>query len=176
MKTVLSSQPAAGGADVQTNGCARRSRSGFTLIELLTVITVIMILAALVLGAAAFAGRKADEGRCQARLQTIKNALEDYKLDYGQYPPLPTAGAVPYAALFTTPIASGRPNGEKKPYLTETNFLNSSSQLTDPWGNYFRYQAPGATTRNKTTYDLWSFGPDGLENTGDDLNNWSSGH
>ncbi|MCX7009579.1 MAG: type II secretion system protein GspG [Kiritimatiellaeota bacterium] len=153
-------------------------KTGFTMVELLAVITIIMILAGLVLGAAAWAGRKADLGRCQARMQIIKNALEDYKLDYGKYYQQPAAGPVPYAALFTTPLNTGRPTGEKRPYLTETNFVNSSSQLMDPWGVYFRYQAPG--THNKATYDLWSFGPNGVDDsantTSDDLNNWASGH
>jgi general secretion pathway protein G len=154
------------------------SCKGFTLVELLAVITIIMILAGLVLGGAAWAGRKADISRCQARMQTIKNALEEYKLDYGKYPPQ-GVGAAPFAALFTTPNSSGRPGGEKRPYLTETNFINTSSQLIDPWGNYFRYQAPGA--RNKSTYDLWSYGPNGKDESAsttgsDDLNNWASGH
>jgi general secretion pathway protein G len=177
MKTALSSQPQAGRADVETNF---RPRSGFTMVELLTVITIIMILAALVLGAAAFVSRKADEGRCQARMQFIKNALEDYKLDYGKYPPQPNtrSGYVPFSVLFTVPLASGRPSGEKKPYLTETNFLNSSAQLVDPWGKPFLYEAPGQY--NTATYDLWSCGPNGADDststTSDDINNWSSGH
>ncbi len=173
MKTLVSGQPVAGG---QAHGDARRA--GFTLIELLTVITVIMLLAALVLGAAAYAGRKADDARCHAYIQKIKSALEEYKIDYGKYPQQ-GAGAVPYAALFSTPIGTGRPSGEKRPYITETNNLNSSLQFTDPWGNYIRYQAPG--THNKTMYDLWSFGPNGVDEsssstTSDDINNWSSGH
>jgi len=174
MKTLVSGQPKTGGL----GGSARQGRNGFTMIELLTVITVIMILAALVLGAAAYAGRKADDSRCQAYLQRIKNALEEYKLDYGKYPQQ-GQGTVPYAALFSTPLSSGRPTGEKKPYITDTNNVNSSLQFMDPWGNYIRYQAPGV--HNKTMYDLWSFGPNGIDEsasttTSDDLNNWASGH
>ena len=179
MKTTVNGQPKAGGL----SGGARRGRAGFTMIELLTVITDIMILAALVLGAAAYAGRKADDSRCQAYLQRIKNALEEYKMDYGKYPQQ-GLGAVPYAALFGTPVnpaafpTGGRPNGDHRPYISETNNVNSSLQFMDPWGNYIRYQAPG--THNKNTYDLWSFGPNGVDDslnttTSDDLNNWSSG-
>lgn len=167
MKTETQVQQAAG------------TKTGFTMVELLAVITIIMILAGLVLGAAAWAGRKADIGRCLARMQTIKNALEEYKFDYGKYPQLSSAGAVPYAPLFSTPLNSGRPSGEKRPYISETNFLNSSSQFSDPWGNYFRYQAPGV--HNKSMYDLWSFGPNGKDDSAsttgsDDINNWASGN
>ena len=154
--------------------------SGFTLVELLAVITIIMMLSALVLGAAAWAGRKADTGRCQARMQLLKNALEEYKMDYGKYPQQ-GLGAVPYAALFSTPIGSGRPGGEKRPYISDTNFVNSSQQFIDPWGNYFRYRAQASGLHNNGMYDLWSFGPNGSDDSGsttgsDDINNWSSGH
>ena len=190
MKIELRVQPAAVGANVKTNATAWFSRTGFTMIELLTVITVIMILAALVLGAAAYVSRKADEGRCQARMQTIKNALEEYKLDYGKYPQgteTTITGETTYNTLFKVlfskpivpPPTGGRPSGETRPYLSDTNFLNSSLQLVDPWGNYFRYKAPG--THNKTMYDLWPFGPNSVDDSGnattsDDINNWSSGH
>lgn len=179
MKTALSSQPEAGGADVKTN---LRPRSGFTMVELLTVITIIMILAALVLGGASFAGRKADEGRCQARLQTIKNALEEFKLDYGKYPQgiESTTTHILRDNLFYNPLTSGRPNGEKRPYISDTNFLNSSSQFVDPWGTFIHYQT-GSGAHNKYSYDLWSLGPNATDDslnptTSDDINNWSSGH
>jgi len=178
MKTALSSQPAAGGAGVKTN---LRPRSGFTMVELLTVITIIMILAALVLGAAAFVSRKADEGRCQARMQTLKSALEEYKLDYGKYPQGTESATLHILRdnLFNLPLTSGRPDGQRKPYLSDTNFLNSSLQFVDPWGNFFRYQT-GGSAHNRSTYDLWSFGPNGVDDslnltTSDDINNWSSG-
>lgn len=152
---------------------------GFTLVELLAVITIIMILAGMVIGSAAWAGRKADVGRCLARIQIIKNGLEEYKLDNGKYPQ--GNESILYDRLFNTPINTGRPSGEKRPYITETNFLNSSKQFVDPWGKPFRYQAPGAASRNPATFDLSSDGPNGQDErsvtTGsDDINNWSSGH
>jgi general secretion pathway protein G len=153
------------------------SRKGFTLVELLAVITIIMILAGLVIGATSIAGRKADVGRCIARIQLLKSALEEYKLDCGKYPP--GDHTILYARLFADPLNKGRPNGVKRPFISETNFLNSSRYFVDPWGSYFRYRAPG--TRNQATFDLWSIGPNGKDESGsstgsDDLNNWASGH
>ena len=177
MKTVNNEQQTTrnGGMRSKLRVAGFRFSPGFTLIELLTVITVIMILAALVLGAAAFAGRKADEGRCQARIQIIKSALETYKMEYGRYPAVSAVNApVPYQAGVTPTV-----NKLITPYFSETNFMNTSSQMVDPWGNYFRYKSPG--DHNKATYDLWSFGADGqstnsLGNDPDDINNWTSGH
>ena len=40
----------------------------------------------------------------------------------------------------------------------------------DPWGNPFQYEFPGR--RNPDSYDLWSFGPDGVNGTADDIGNW----
>jgi len=50
---------------------------------------------------------------------------------------------------------------------------------SDAWGNFFRYQT-GGSAHNRSTYDLWSFGPNGVDDslnltTSDDINNWSSG-
>ena len=41
----------------------------------------------------------------------------------------------------------------------------------DPWGNPYGYRCPGQ--HNTDSYDLYSFGPDGREAGGDDIDNWS---
>lgn len=135
------------------------------MVELLAVITIIMILAALVIGAASIAARKGDTSRCRTRMSLISKALEEYKLDYGKYPN--GSQAVLSSNLFVNPVTTGRPDGSRKPYLADTN------SFMDPWGNTMLYTCPGS--RN-VLYDLWSKGPDGQDQTGDDLNNWSSDH
>ena len=42
----------------------------------------------------------------------------------------------------------------------------------DPWDEPFRYRQPGE--HNPYTYDIWSFGPDGVEGGEDDITNWAS--
>jgi prepilin-type N-terminal cleavage/methylation domain-containing protein len=61
---------------------------GFTLIELLTVIAIIVLLAGLVVGISSYANRHAVESRTKAEIAAICSALENYKADYGGYPPL----------------------------------------------------------------------------------------
>ena len=138
---------------------------GFTLVELLAVITIILLLATLVIGAASYATRKADTMRCTQRMELIKNALSLYFADYNTYS-LNQNNLFP--DLFQTPISIGR-----NPYLTDTNFVNSNNLLVDPWGNAFGYTFPGVHNA-PTLYDLWSNGPDGVQGTGDDINNWGS--
>ena len=47
-------------------------------------------------------------------------------------------------------------------------FANSKIPL-DPWGNPFQYRFPG--THNIDSFDMFSYGPDGIESE-DDLGNW----
>ena len=42
--------------------------------------------------------------------------------------------------------------------------------LLDPWKRRYRYRCPGLY--NKDSYDLYSLGPDGIEDTEDDITNW----
>jgi len=165
----------------QVSGC-KFQVAGFTMVELLAVITIIMILAGLVIGLTGYAGRKADLAKAQSNLEMIKHALSDYKLDYGTYPASAvgnraSSSTVLYNALWTTPLASGRPTGEKKPYLSATNFV-SGTTLKDPWGVTYQYIFPGLSNA-PSQYDLWSKGPDGKDGWDgpafglDDINNWS---
>ncbi len=49
-------------------------------------------------------------------------------------------------------------------------FLVAERLLKDPWNQTYQYRAPGR--HNPTSYDLWSIGPDGVSETGDDVGNW----
>jgi general secretion pathway protein G len=49
-------------------------------------------------------------------------------------------------------------------------YIGSDHLLLDPWGQRYRYRAPGL--HNMGSYDLWSLGPDGVENSSDDIGNW----
>lgn len=61
--------------------------SAFTLTELLVVITIIAILAGLITGAALGALEKAKQAAVTAELQQVGTAVENFKLEYGAYPP-----------------------------------------------------------------------------------------
>lgn len=41
----------------------------------------------------------------------------------------------------------------------------------DPWGNEYQYLFPGAHNGEESP-DIWSFGPDGVDGTEDDVINW----
>lgn len=152
---------------------------GFTLIEILTVVAIMAVLMGLVLGIAGFVSKKGDVSRARAELALIKNALEEYRIEYGRYPTNTVAANSSYlvANLWVKPQAQG-----KKPLLVIKGWQdpNTAYRVLDPWGNDYRYyydanpdpsEVYASNNNSKFGYDLWSLGPDALSNY-DDIANW----
>lgn len=64
----------------------RRGRRGFTLIEMLIVIVVIAILALIVIPRLLGAGRKAKESALRGDLQQLRNSIQQFEADCGDFP------------------------------------------------------------------------------------------
>jgi general secretion pathway protein G len=155
-------------------------RSSFTLVEMMVVIAIILVLVGIIVGAAKYAQTKAATARAQSEIATMEMALEHYKSDNGVYPPsTPTrldaqdnSGSL-YAALAGGPgnpktYFTFKPDQIRAISTTETNII-------DPFGspyNYFCTQPVSAAQTNSATFDLWSYGPDGQNDTADDIVNW----
>jgi general secretion pathway protein G len=160
-------------------GLVRRSlgEGGFTLIELLVVITIIAILAGLIIGGAGYAWRRAGVTRTKGEIKTFESALEDYKADNGIYPRSTMTRLNP--ASNSGSLLAALVSGPKKYF----NFKPDQTQqvagvvcIVDPLGNPYNYYCnPGAADQtNRVTFDLWSYGSDGLDGTADDIANWQS--
>lgn len=63
-----------------------RKSKGFTLIEMLIVIVVIAILALIVIPRLLGAGRKAKEAALRGDLRQLRNAIQQFEADCGDYP------------------------------------------------------------------------------------------
>ena len=94
-----------------------RRRKGFTLIEMLIVIVVIAILALIVIPRLLGAGRKAKEATLRGDLHQIRNSIQQFEADCGDYPSA-------LAQLMTLPSAGNGGggialdvNGWQGPYL-----------------------------------------------------------
>ena len=61
---------------------------GFTLVELLVVITIIGVLASLAAGGAWYAMVVVRNGMTKTQLSQMDLALEAYKNEFGEYPPM----------------------------------------------------------------------------------------
>lgn len=127
---------------------------GFTLVELLTVIAIITILAGLVIGVTGYVMSKATRSRAIADMETIKNALEEYRVTYGQYPTNTVAinssnwvSALWYKPFHETP--------SRQPFLVMKGWTDTSVtyRALDPWGNDYRY-----SNSDDYVYSLWSEG------------------
>jgi general secretion pathway protein G len=162
------------------------SPASFTLVEMLVVLVIIVILAALTVGAAKYALTRAAAARAQSEIAAMENALEHYKSDNGRYPAstltrnsfspgFPTATEIGnsvnlYAAL------SGKYFTFKSDQ-TRVDPISGNRYVIDPFGNPYNYYCPppptaGLVWSNQATFDLWSYGPDGRNDTADDIVNW----
>lgn len=137
----------------------KKSKQDFTLIELLVVIGIIALIASIALGVTQIATRKADEAKTKAQMQQLETALDQYRDDFGYYPQ--TGGNVQKIEEDLVKNVLDVPN---------LNLRFSNGYCVDPMSNPYQYKCPGS--ENPTAYDLWSYGPDGVADTKDDITNW----
>jgi len=135
--------------------------SGFTLLEIIIVVGLIAALSgALIVGLQ----RTGDAGQIQIEKQFVSTGisapLEAYKISMGSYPTTDQG----LDALMNAPGGAG--SKWRGPYLDK--------EPVDSWGSKYNYRSPG--THNAPRPDIWSNGPDGVDNQGggDDVNNWDN--
>jgi len=136
----------------------RQSRSAFTLIEMVLVLGIISVLAGLGIYSLVNVVQDAEVGRAEADLHTLETNLIRYKTK-ARFLPSQEQGL---QALVERPT--------KAPLPRSWSQLLRLEAITDPWGNPYQYNKPAQ--RGGSAYDLYSFGPDGIENTEDDIGNW----
>ena len=131
-------------------GGRRIEENGFTLVELMVVIVIIGLLATIVVINVMPAQDTARVRKAEADVATLEQGVEMYRLNRMNYP----SGADGLQALVSEGFIKRLPK--------------------DPWGNPYRYSAPG---RNGQPFDIYSTGADGREGgEGDDadIGNWKS--
>ncbi|MDR3199405.1 MAG: type II secretion system major pseudopilin GspG [Planctomycetaceae bacterium] len=134
---------------------------GFTLIEVLTVIFILLVLASAAVVAYRGTQEKANIDSTVLYVKNLSSALEMYQAHVGRFPTTEQG----LSALLNPPSDLSNPARWSGPYLKD------SAAAVDPWGNPYQYVCPG--TRTRDGYDIWSFGPDGNDNTDDDIGNWT---
>ena len=136
----------------------KNNHNGFTLLELLVVLAILGLLAAIVgpqvikyLGSS-----KTQTASVQAK--NIAASLELFRLDAGRYPTATEGLGGLLKAPASVPIWNG-------PYLPQ------ASAIIDPWGNPYKFKAPG----DHGEMDVFTLGSDnavGGSGEAKDVGNW----
>jgi general secretion pathway protein G len=133
----------------------RRSSAAFTLIEIMLVLAIIALLMGVGIYKLSGVTDKGKQTKVKSDINTIMIALRSYEIDAGSFPPTQPGLSV----LVENP-------GNVKNW---TRSLDEA--LLDPWKNEYGYRYPAK--KNQTGKpDIFSRGPDGQEDTEDDIGNW----
>jgi general secretion pathway protein G len=139
----------------------RNARRAFTLIEVLIVLVILLTLGGIVVVNVMPKKEQSDINATKVQLDQFEAALDMFKLDMNRYPTEEEG-----LSVLWSPTNLEEEEDEAKwkgPYLKEP-------KPRDLWGGEWVYQYPGQLV-NESMYDIISLGPDGEEDTDDDINN-----
>jgi general secretion pathway protein G len=139
---------------IHTSSVRSGRAAGFTLLEMVIVLGII----AMILGGAIFAmrgiGDAAKLRQVEADFKSFESALAMYKLNAGSFP----TSQQGLKALVEKPTSTPVPR----------RWVQVMSKMPlDPWDSAYLYRFPGKKRANQ--FEIISKGPDGMENTADDL-------
>lgn len=143
----------------------RARRAGFTLTEMLIVLAILVMLVAMVVPRFLGAQKKADRQAAKAQIELLRGCLERYALDTKDFPTTEQG----LAALLVAP-SEGEESGASTwdgPYVSKDEIPQ------DPWKNEYQYVYPPERGGGDLP-DIWSYGPDGEDNTEDDICSWGT--
>ncbi|MEQ9408394.1 MAG: type II secretion system protein GspG [Fuerstiella sp.] len=162
-------------------------RHGFTLTELLIVMAILVLLVSLVGPRLLGSKEKADINSVKTQIGMFQASLERYAIDLNRFPSSEQglAALIAPPAADSTGEAGGDSGGGESLELEGEDgagggsssawdgpYIKTETLPKDPWGNSYRYEFP-ATHNKLNVPDIWSLGPDGQENTDDDIVSWT---
>ncbi len=127
-----------------------RLERGMTLLEIMVVLVIMSLVAGTVGVAVMRQLENAKKKQAGVQIHNLSEALELYKLQFHNYPS--TSEGLQ---------ALAQPKNGAEPFI--------QSVPQDPWGHDYVYIYPG--TANAGSFDLMSYGPDGVQGGGDDISN-----
>ena len=140
----------------------RQGRGGFTLVEMLVVLAILVLLISMVGPRILGSKQKADISAAKTQIGMLMSALELYIVDMKVYPDT----EVGLKAMLEDPSTE-----EEEKSKWDGPYIKKSEIPKDPWGNEYQYEFPGTHTKRKDP-EIWSKGPDGQDNTEDDVVSW----
>ncbi len=140
-------------------------RRGFTLMELLVVLAILVLLMAMVAPRVLKFLGKSDVSVAKSQIGSLKKSLDLYSADCRSYPSTEQG----LMALIAPP-AMGETGTAVRGW--DGPYLDSDSVPSDPWGLPYGYSFPPTRGRGPGP-DIWSFGPDNMDGTQDDIVSWN---
>ena len=173
----------------------KRMRRAFTLVELMVVLAILVLLVAMVGPRLLGTQKKADLKAAKQQISNLESCLNLYAVDNRTFPSTEQG----LAALLEAPTASAARRGAATTTTTTTNtttsdlagteppggatgqgnwdgpYMEAEALPVDPWNNPYQYEFPPTKGKRKDFPNIWSLGPDGEDNTDDDITNWIGG-
>ena len=140
----------------------KRAARGFSLIEVMIVIAIILAIMAIV-GIQLFGRQEqAKVSLTEVDIKTIRNGMRLFRLDFGRWPTDEEGVRVLWDRDALDPEAD---ESKWQKYLEEP-------LPRDRWGKEWGYRQ--VSDRDESEFDLWSFGPNGIDDDGleDDITSW----
>ncbi len=134
-----------------------RATVGFTLIEVMVVLFILLSIAAVGVGSYRAQMESSRIKTTDAYVNsTLATAIKSFELSVGRLP----------SELNDLMVCPDGVSEQKwgAPYLEDR------AATEDPWGSSYQYITPG--NRSNSGFDVWSYGPDGMDGTNDDIGNW----
>lgn len=139
---------------IQYPHSSRSRTKGFTLLEIVIVLGIIAVIIGGSIVMLKGIGTGAEIQTAKADLNNLEAAVLSYKMLAGNAPTTQQG----LEALFVKPSTPPVPR----------NWASAGKGVpNDPWGNPYQYRNPGK--KDTSTFEIYTFGPDRQENTGDDM-------
>ncbi|MCL2006036.1 MAG: type II secretion system major pseudopilin GspG [Planctomycetaceae bacterium] len=140
----------------------KKLHRGFTLLEVMLVLIIMVTIASLVVVAVQGQRTAANKRAAFTYIKTLQGLVDRYEFDMGRFPTTEQG----LAALLAVPSDVHNPADWAGPYISDT------ATTRDPWGNEYQYVSPSRD--GQRSFEIWSFGPDLIDGTEDDITNWGT--
>jgi general secretion pathway protein G len=141
---------------------------------MLVVLAILVLLVGMVAPRVLKSQKKADMNTAKSQIGMLRSCLERYAVDMKDFPTTEQGlESLIRAPESDTSLGEDGTSAGSSASGWDGPYVNQESIPKDPWGRDYQYEYP--PTHGSGDYpDIWSYGPDGEDDTEDDIKSWSS--